>query len=101
VEFKIGNGLDIFLREFADADVIWIEFQQGDEPRWEARMIGSRKAAQMFKHCIYQVIDGDKSATTQPYSGGGSTQPFGSGKKPTQPTQPIAPKLTREDDGSI
>ena len=98
IEFKIGNGLDTFLNQFAEADVMWIEFPQGDEPRWEARMIGSRKAAQMFRNCIVNIIDANKpAATTQPY-GRAPTQPYASGKKPTQPVkQPGA----KDDDGSI
>lgn len=98
VQFRLGTGIDDFLRGFSDADLMRLEFPQGDEPRWNARMIGSRKAAQMFKRCVVAIIEANPK--TQPY-GGGSTQPFGSGKKATQPTQPIAPKRTREDDGSI
>jgi hypothetical protein len=99
VQFRLGTGIDDFLRGFSDADLMQIEFPQGDEPRWNARMIGSRKAAQIFKRCVVAIIEANPK--TQPYGSGGSTQPFGSGKKPTQPTQPIAPRPTRDDDGSI
>ena len=100
VQFRLGTGIDDFLRGFADADLMRLEFPQGDEPRWNARMIGSRKAAQIFKRCVVAIIEANPK--TQPYgSSGGSTQPFGSGKKLTQPTQPIAPRATRDVDGSI
>jgi hypothetical protein len=98
LEFKIGEGLDLFLREFAEADLMLIDFPQGDEPRWAARMVGSRKAALMFKQCIFSIIEQAERAgskPTQPY-GGGPTQPYGARKTPTQPV-----KQPTEDDGSI
>jgi hypothetical protein len=63
-----------------------IEFPQGDEPRWNAQMIGSRKAALTFKRCVVAVIEANPK--TQPYGGGAA--------KPTQPVKPVA-----KDDGSI
>jgi len=68
-----------FIKAFSDADKIVISFPNGDEPSWNAKMDGSRKAANEFKRCMY-IIQQGKSAT-QP------TQ--------TQPTQPVKPKPTQ------
>ncbi|WP_036016843.1 hypothetical protein [Bradyrhizobium sp. WSM1743] len=101
VEFSLTSGIDEFLRQFGDANYMWIEYPQGDEPRWSARMIGSRKAAMLFKVCTLAVLDQMSARKpTQPYGSAPAkpTQPFGSAK---QPTQPIKQPPSKNDDGSI
>lgn len=104
VEFRLNSGIDDFLREFADANTMWLEFPEGNEGRWTAKMVGSRKTAQLFRGCTLSVLDRLKSATqpTQPY-GNKPTQPYGS--KPTQPygtpKPPSQPVRQKADDGSV
>jgi hypothetical protein len=109
IEFKIANkATENFLNQFAEAEWMWIRFDEGTEKPWPAKMYGSRNAATMFRKCVINLIEsrstqpyGKPPATspqaTQPYGKGG-TQPFGS--KPTQ--QPVRkPGVVKRDDGSI
>jgi hypothetical protein len=81
------------LRVFGEADRMVISFPEGDEPPWDVKMDGSRKAANEFMHCIYMIQQSAKSA--QPTSPVKPTQPV----KPKQ-TQPVRP-ATNRDDGSV
>ena len=45
------------LRVFAEADKMTLRFPAGDEPAWDAKMEGSRKAAEAFRGCIMGIQD--------------------------------------------
>jgi hypothetical protein len=85
------------LKAFGDADRVVISFPDGDEPSWNVKMDGSRKAANEFKHCMYEVQQAIKSA--QPTSPVKPTQPVT--PRATQPTQPAGNRDRAKDDGSI
>ena len=73
------------LKVFGDADRMTVNFPQGDEPQWNAKMEGSRKAADEFMHCMYVV---QQNIPTSPV-------------KPTQPTGKTTPKANVKDNGGI
>jgi hypothetical protein len=75
------------LKVFGDADMLTVNFPQGDEPQWSTKMDGSRKAANEFMRCIY-IVQQAARASTQPVT--------------RQPTQPIGKAPIKQvDDGGI
>jgi hypothetical protein len=118
IEFGIApESVENFLKDFGNANWLWIKFDEGTEPTWPAKMEGSRNAASMFARCIANLIDANSTQPygkpeTQPYSNS-ATQPYGNSQ--TQPysaaPQPNngAPKAgkpqmlpsAKKDDGSI
>jgi hypothetical protein len=82
VEFTLkGDLIGDFLHEFGEANRMWVRFDAGTEQPWVADMVGSRKAAAMFKNCV--------ASLPQP------TQPFAQ-----QPSQPYS-SASKKDDGGI
>ena len=67
------------LRVFGEADKMTLRFPAGDEPAWDAKMEGSRKAAEAFRGCIMGIQD--YIAESQP------TSPI----KPTSPVKSTSP----------
>jgi hypothetical protein len=60
-----------FLREFGEADHMWIRFRAGTEPLWIADMTGSRDAALKFVDCVIDTLPSTndfQSNDTQPFS---------------------------------
>jgi hypothetical protein len=96
VEFRLRSGMDEFLRQFSDANVMWVDFPEGSEGRWDAKMMGSRRAAQLFRVCTISVLDqmAGKRKPTQPYDNK-PTQPYGATKPASEPAKQKA------DDGSL
>ena len=80
------------LKAFSVADRMMINFPEGDEPSWDLKMGGSRKAANEFKHCMYIVQQSIKAA--QPTSPVKPTSPI-------KPTSPVKQEPGKADDGSI
>jgi hypothetical protein len=110
VEFYVANkAIDNFLKAFSNADWLWINFDEGSEKLWTARMVGSRRAADLFAGCIRNLIGANSTqpygeSSTQPYGNG--TQPYGNGSQPYRSTQPApvpsnpAP-VVKKDNGAI
>lgn len=97
VGFKAVNGMSYlafnlegydlikpFIREFKEADKMWLKFPEGNEKPWNVDMAGSRKMADVFMGCISEL---EKAKPTQPYGKQPETsQPFDLEKKPATPT---------------
>ena len=88
LQFDVKEGTEAdLLGLIADAREFKINFPDGDEPTWVAKMYGSREVSDAFRRCAFAL---DKNAPTQP-----------TGKAaPTQPTKPMQP-ATKRDDGSV
>ena len=81
-----------FCNLFAEANRIKINFPDGDEPDWNADMVGSRATSTAFRRCAAVL---EKNTPTQPTGKAAPTQP-------TQPggTSPVK-KPAKKDDGSV
>lgn len=76
------DSMKSFLADFAIANQMWVRFTSGNETPWISGMLGSGAAAESFKMCVREM----SKRATQPFSSGGTTQPFS--------TTPAAPKKT-------
>lgn len=75
VEFGIArDSVEHFLHEFGEADTMWLNFPNGSEGTWTARMVGSRKASGAFAYRIATLMANKPS---QPFGAAPATQPFG------------------------
>ena len=108
VQSDVGKGSSVFmtiadddmrelLRVFGEADRMTLHFPGGDEPSWDAKMEGSRKAAAEFAQCV-NMIKEVRSSQTQPVRPK-ATQPV----KPTTPeaTSPVKKNGKSVSDGSV
>jgi len=96
-----------FMRNFAEANLFWLRFDEGTEAPWTGKMIGSRKAGTWFSGCVKALIAKYPNVSTQPYGKPQATQPYGK-PAPTQPygkqsapSQPTVQRAPKRDDGSI
>ena len=56
-----------YLEAFASSETMIINFENGDEPRWNVKMAGSRDATKVFRTCVKGLGEEDKpQATTSP-----------------------------------
>lgn len=89
VEFFVAPEFTIeFLTRFSKGSKQTVTFESGNEPAWEANLIGSNDAVQVLAGCMSSL-----TPTTQPYSPK-STQPYNESKRqpPVKPTQPFGGK---------
>lgn len=96
IQYYLEKGTEAkFLGDFAEANIMRLGFDQGNEPPFSMDMTGSRNAAKMFLNCAEYI---DKHQPTQPFDDAKSkpTQPFGDKPVKTETVKP-APK----DDGGI
>jgi hypothetical protein len=85
------------LADFAESNVMTIDFLSGNEPRWIANMYGSRIATGWFMRCV-KHINGGGTATSPVDPGPQASSPVGP-PKPSKPTTPVG--AVRKDNGSI
>ena len=92
-----------FMQSFREADRLVVNFPEGDEPAWNMRGEGTRKAGEEFAKCVAfmrKTIGGGTASTTSPV-GPKATSPT-SPAKPTSPVQPTDDrKRVKKDDGSV
>ena len=81
VQWFVGmNTLDRFERTFRAGSNMRLEFPGGSEPPWTFSLIGTNAIMNHFVACLRSIgAVGQPQATapTQPFGGGGATQPFG------------------------
>jgi|EndMetStandDraft_3_1072993.scaffolds.fasta_scaffold20329_4 hypothetical protein len=85
------------LSDFAESNVMAINFESGNEPTWNANMYGSRLAAQWFIRCIKHI--GGGGTATSPV-GPQASSPVGPPKSSAKPTTPVG-GARKADNGSI
>ena len=93
-----------FMVAFRAADRMVVNFPDGDEPSWNMKGEGTRKAGEEFAKCIafMRKTLGDTANATSPVTP--KTSPT-SPVKPTSPMPPVQPaddrKRVTKDDGSV
>jgi hypothetical protein len=87
---------DAFMTKFREADRLVVNFPDGDEPSWNMKGEGTRKAAEEFAQCVafMRKTLGDTANATQP------TKPKTSPSKPQDTTSPTKGSA-KKDNGSI
>lgn len=99
-----------FVKDFAEAKQLTIQFKSGNEPNWIGHMEGSRDAVGHFVSCIVGI---GKMAATSPVAPKGTspvapraTSPVApKAVQPTRPMPPVQPtddkRRATKDDGSV
>jgi hypothetical protein len=91
INFYIADESVIdFLENVAHADKMWLKFLDGNETPWVADMRGSRNSVNSLQACVAKAIRAAATPPSQPYSGGGNTQPFAA-EPPPPPAPTFAP----------
>jgi hypothetical protein len=63
-----SNDIEDFLHEVSEANTLWIQFNEGNEPDWKAAMDGSRKAVAALKTCVSNLPANKGGSATQPFN---------------------------------
>jgi hypothetical protein len=58
---------EYLLEQFSEADIMWVQFQSGNEAPWKIHMDGSRGAVNAYRGCVAQIGAEHRVAPTQPY----------------------------------
>ena len=81
-----------FLADLAAGNWLYVDFNEGNEPRWSAPLIGTREVATSFAKCIIAMgglQQRPPQTATQPYDP--KTEPLPTIPVPTQPATPTTP----------
>ena len=90
-----------FMEKFREADRLVINFPEGDEPSWNMKSEGTRKAGEEFAKCIATMrkVLSETASSTSPIKPK-ATSPLGKPQAPAPTTSPIKP-TGKKDDGSV